>query len=154
VAITKAHRQFDIEIEKPVVKIGLKDVTVMCIDNDPDVLNGMIELLGAWHCNVLSADSFEQAKKVFRNHQNDIEILLVDYQLNNNQDGLTLTAELRDSANHFIPAILITATTESDIEERTHKANMGFMKKLVKPAALRAMMSAMLAKKLQDNYSE
>jgi len=154
VAITKAHRQFNIEIEKPVVKIGLKDVTVMCIDNDPDVLNGMIELLGAWHCNVLSADSFEQAKKVFRNHQNDIEILLVDYQLNNNQDGLTLTAELRDSANHFIPAILITATTESDIEERTHKANMGFMKKLVKPAALRAMMSAMLAKKLQDNYSE
>ena len=154
VAITKAHRQFDIEIEKPLVKIGLKDVTVMCIDNDPDVLNGMIELLGAWHCNVLSADSFEQAKKVFRNHQNDIEILLVDYQLNNNQDGLTLTAELRDSANHFIPAILITATTESDIEERTHKANMGFMKKLVKPAALRAMMSAMLAKKLQDNYSE
>ena len=103
---------------------------------------------------MLSADSFEQAKKVFRNHQNDIEILLVDYQLNNNQDGLTLTAELRDSANHFIPAILITATTESDIEERTHKANMGFMKKLVKPAALRAMMSAMLAKKLQDNYSE
>jgi Na+/proline symporter/signal transduction histidine kinase/CheY-like chemotaxis protein len=154
VAITKAHRQFNIEIEKPVAKIGLKDVTVMCIDNDPDVLNGMIELLGAWHCNVLSADSFEQAKEVFSNHQNDIEILLVDYQLNNNQDGLTLTTQLRNTANHFIPAILITATTESDIEERTHKANMGFMRKLVKPAALRAMMSAMLAKKLQDNYSE
>ncbi|NQZ88750.1 MAG: PAS-domain containing protein [Colwellia sp.] len=154
VAITKAHRQFNIEIEKPVAKIGLKDVTVMCIDNDPDVLNGMIELLGAWHCNVLSADSFEQAKEVFSNHQNDIEILLVDYQLNNNQDGLTLTKQLRETANHFIPAILITATTESDIEERTQNANVGFMRKLVKPAALRAMMSAMLAKKLQDNYSE
>jgi len=154
VTITKAHRQFNIEIEKPVAKIGLKDVTVMCIDNDPDVLNGMIELLGAWHCNVLSADSFEQAKDVFSNHQNDIEILLVDYQLNNNQDGLTLTKQLRETANHFIPAILITATTESDIEERTQKANVGFMRKLVKPAALRAMMSAMLAKKLQDNYSE
>jgi len=154
VTITKAHRQFNIEIEKPVAKIGLKDVTVMCIDNDPDVLNGMIELLGAWHCNVLSADSFEQAKDVFSNHQNDIEIVLVDYQLNNNQDGLTLTKQLRETANHFIPAILITATTESDIEERTQKANVGFMRKLVKPAALRAMMSAMLAKKLQDNYSE
>ncbi|MFB0981244.1 MAG: PAS-domain containing protein [Alteromonadaceae bacterium] len=154
VAITKAHRQFNIEIEKPVAKIGLKDVTVMCIDNDPDVLNGMIALLGAWHCNVVSADSFEQAKKVFSNHKNDIEILLVDYQLNNNQDGLTLTTELRHTANHFIPAILITATTETDIEERTQKANVGFMRKLVKPAALRAMMSAMLATKLQENYSE
>jgi Na+/proline symporter/signal transduction histidine kinase len=154
VAITKAHQQFNLNIEKPVAKIGLRDVTVMCIDNDPDVLNGMIALLGAWHCNVVSADSFEQAKKVFSNHKNDIEILLVDYQLNNNQDGLTLTTELRHTANHFIPAILITATTETDIEERTQKANMGFMRKLVKPAALRAMMSAMLAKKLQDNYSE
>jgi CheY-like chemotaxis protein len=126
----------------------------MCIDNDPDVLNGMVELLSAWQCNVLSADSFEQAKEVFSQHQNEVEILLVDYQLNNNQDGLTLTKQLRDTANHFIPAILITATTESDIEERTQQANMGFMKKLVKPAALRAMMSAMLAKKLQDNYLE
>ena len=126
----------------------------MCVDNDPDVLNGMIELLSTWQCNVLSADSFEQAKEVFSDSQNDIEILLVDYQLNNNQDGLTLTKQLRDTANHFIPAILITATTESDIEERTQQANMGFMKKLVKPAALRAMMSAMLAKKLQDNYLE
>jgi DNA-binding response OmpR family regulator len=74
--------------------------------------------------------------------------------VNNNQDGLTLTTELRHTANHFIPAILITVTTESDIEEKAHKANMGFMRKLVKPATLRAMMSAMLAKKLQDNYSE
>jgi Na+/proline symporter/signal transduction histidine kinase len=153
-AITKAHRQFNIKIEKPIAKVGLKNVTVMCVDNDPDVLNGMIELLSTWQCNVLSADSFEQAKEVFSDSQNDIEILLVDYQLNNNQDGLTLTKQLRDTANHFIPAILITATTESDIEERTQQANMGFMKKLVKPAALRAMMSAMLAKKLQDNYLE
>jgi len=153
-AITKAHRQFNIQIEKPIAKIGLKDVTVMCIDNDPQVLNGMIELLSAWQCNVLSADSFEQAKEVFSDSQNDIEILLVDYQLNNNQDGMTLTTQLRETVSHFIPAILITATTESDIEERSRLANMGFMRKLVKPAALRAMMSAMLAKKLQDNYLE
>ena len=153
-AITKAHRQFNIKIEQPVTKIGLKDVTVMCIDNDPDVLNGMTELLSAWQCNVLSAESFEQAIAIFAQHQNEVEILLVDYQLNNNQDGLTLIKALRASSNHYIPAILITATTDSDIEEKTHKADVGFMRKLVKPAALRAMMSALLAKKLQDNYSE
>jgi Na+/proline symporter/signal transduction histidine kinase/CheY-like chemotaxis protein len=153
-AITKARPQLNVHIEKPVAKIGLKDVTVMCIDNDPDVLNGMVELLTAWQCNVLSADSFEQAQEVFSNHQNDIEILLVDYQLNNNYNGIALIEQLRSTANHYIPAILITATTESDIEEKTQQADIGFMRKLVKPAALRAMMSAMLAKKLQDNYLE
>jgi Na+/proline symporter/signal transduction histidine kinase len=153
-AITKANPNFKITIEKPLVKVGLKDVTVMCIDNDPDVLNGMVELLSAWQCNVLSADSFEQAKEQFLLHPNEVEILLVDYQLNNNQDGLTLIKTLRESSNLYIPAILITATTDSDIEEKAQQADVGFMRKLVKPAALRAMMSAMLAKKLQDNYLE
>ena len=126
----------------------------MCIDNDADVLNGMTELLSAWQCNVLSADSFEQAKELFSLHPNEVEILLVDYQLNNNQDGLTLIKALRISSSHYIPAILITATTDNDIEEKAQQADIGFMKKLVKPAALRAMMSAMLAKRLQDNYLE
>ena len=140
-------------IHKPTAKVGFSGVTVMCIDNDPDVLNGMIELLSIWQCNVIAADSFEQAKQLFTNNGNYIEILLVDYQLNNNHDGLTLIASLREQCNHYIPAILITATTDADIEEKTQAADVGYMKKLVKPAKLRAMMSAMLAKKLQENYS-
>jgi Na+/proline symporter/signal transduction histidine kinase len=154
IAVEKTQAVFNPVIMKPMTKVGLKGVTVMCVDNDPDVLNGMIELLTAWQCNVLSADSFEQAQEVFTQHENEIEILLVDYQLNNNQDGLTLTAQLREDCNHYLPAILITATTDADIEEKTQAADVGFMRKLVKPAALRAMMSAMLAKKLHDNYLE
>ena len=140
-------------IEKPSVKIGFSDITVMCIDNDPDVLSGMVELLSAWQCNVLAADSFEQAQSIFTQHSNDIQILLVDYQLDNDHNGLNLISLLREKCPHHIPAILITATTDSDIEEKTKAANVGYMRKLVKPASLRAMMSALLAKNLQDKYS-
>ena len=140
------------EVIRP--KASLQGVTVLCIDNDAAVLKGMLALLGAWQCQVYGAESFEQALTVFSEHQNEIDILLVDYQLDNNQDGLSLIAKIRHQANSIIPAILITATTDSDIEEKTQRANVGFMRKLVKPAALRAMMSAMLAKHLQDNYLE
>lgn len=139
-------------IEKPMVKVGFSDITVMCIDNDPDVLSGMVELLSTWQCNVLAADSYEQALQMFSEHDNDIEILLVDYQLNNHYNGLTLIANIREQCNHYLPAILITATTDEDIEFKTQQADVGYMRKMVKPAALRAMMSAMLAKKLQDKY--
>jgi len=135
-------------------KTSLQGATVLCIDNDPAVLSGMLELLGAWQCKVYGAESFEQALSVFSEHQNEIDILLVDYQLNNNHNGLNLIAKIRHQVNSVIPAILITATTDSDIEEKTQRVNVGFMRKLVKPAALRAMMSAMLAKRLQDNYLE
>ncbi len=135
-------------------KAGLQGATVLCIDNDEAVLSGMTELLTAWQCNVLGASSFEQAISVFTEYQNEIDILLVDYQLDNNQDGLTLIAQIRRHQLSPVPAILITATTEHNIEEKAKSANVGFMRKLVKPAALRAMMSSMLAKRLQDNYLE
>ncbi|PCI61525.1 MAG: hybrid sensor histidine kinase/response regulator [Gammaproteobacteria bacterium] len=135
-------------------KVSLQGATVLCIDNDTAVLNGMIALLTAWQCQVYGAESFEKALSVFNDHQNEIDILLVDYQLDNNQNGLNLITKIRYQTNNVIPAILITATTDSDIEGKTQRANVGFMRKLVKPAALRAMMSAMLAKHLQDNYLE
>jgi len=140
--------------------VALKDITVLCIDNDPDVLSGMVELLSAWQCNILAADSRETALEEFANHSNEIDILLVDYQLGyqaedpqgKQVDGLTLIKDLRSQCHHSLPAILITATTEAGIEDKAKSYDVGYMRKLVKPAALRAMMSAMLAKKLQADY--
>lgn len=152
VEVERTLAQKEVLTVKPVINIGLRDVTVMCIDNDPDVLNGMVELLTAWDCNVLAAESYQQALSVYETHKNDIEILLVDYQLDGNFNGIALTAKLRKMSRHYVPAILITATTDSDLEEKTLAADIGFMRKLIKPAALRAMMSAMLTKKLQAKY--
>ena len=120
----------------------------------------MVELLSAWQCNIYAADSRETALQEFANHQSDIDILLVDYQLGyqpdlpagHQADGLTLIADMRRECNHYIPAILITATTEQGIEKKAKDADVGFMRKLVKPAALRSMISAKLAQKLQDDF--
>lgn len=152
VRVERTQTQQEVFVAKPVVNIGLSDVTVMCIDNDPDVLSGMVELLSAWGCNVLAADSFRQALSLFDDHKNEVEILLVDYQLDADFNGIALIARLRKLSRNHLPAILITATTDSDLEEKTLAADIGFMRKLVKPAALRAMMSAMLTKKLQAKY--
>ncbi|MBL4899763.1 MAG: PAS-domain containing protein [Colwellia sp.] len=144
----------------PAMSMGLKDITVLCIDNDPDVLSGMVELLSAWQCNVFAADSRETALQEFANHQNEIDILLVDYQLGyqpglpegQQADGLTLITDMRRKSHSSIPAILITATSEHGIEDKAKNVDVGFMRKLVKPATLRAMMSAKLAQKLQDDF--
>jgi signal transduction histidine kinase/PAS domain-containing protein len=135
-------------------KVGLQGATVLCIDNDAAVLNGMTALLTAWNCNVIGASSFDQALALYSQYSTEIDILLVDYQLDQDHDGLTLIAQIRRHQRSPIPAVLITATTENNIAEKAKSANVGFMRKLVKPAALRAMISAMLAKRLQDNYLE
>lgn len=161
VAVERACQLTQAPVQQaPVINMGLKDITVLCIDNDPDVLSGMVELLSAWQCNILAADSRDSALQEFKNHQSDIDILLVDYQLGyqaglpvgEQADGLTLIADIRKQCNHYIPAILITATTERGIDEKAQAADVGYMRKLVKPAALRAMMSAKLVQKLQADY--
>ena len=152
VSIPKVSSETVISAFKPKLSSNFKGVTVLCIDNDLDILNGMRELLQAWQCTVHTANSVASATEVFLAHRDEIAILLVDYQLNQGENGLALIKTLRKMCPHYLPAILITATTEIDIEERTKKHDVGFMRKLVKPAALRALMSAKLAQKLSANY--
>ncbi|MDG1732460.1 MAG: PAS domain-containing hybrid sensor histidine kinase/response regulator [Thalassotalea sp.] len=151
ISVPKVEAEQQVE-SIPAPKVGLQGVAVLCIDNDPKVLEGMLDLLNAWQCKVYGASSIQQAKDIYARHSN-IEIILADYQLDNDEDGLTLIKEIREQAQRKLPAILITATTEHDIEDKTQKANVGYMRKMVKPAALRAMMSAMLTESLQQNYS-
>jgi len=125
---------------------NLAGTAVLCIDNNPAILEGMLELMSSWDCEVYGANSYASAKEQFK--QCDFDILLVDYQLDNDEDGLTLISELRKVAP-TIPAILITATTEVGIADKAALAKVGLLRKLVKPAALRAMMSAQLTETLQ-----
>jgi Na+/proline symporter/signal transduction histidine kinase/ActR/RegA family two-component response regulator len=130
------------------IQTDLAGITVLCVDDNPAILEGMLELMSSWQCEVYGAISVPQAQGIFVQQQ-DIDILLVDYQLGDEQDGLALIAQLRQQQPD-IPAILITATTEADIEHKAALANVGLLRKPVKPAALRAMMSAQLSETLQS----
>ncbi|OUS24708.1 hybrid sensor histidine kinase/response regulator [Thalassotalea sp. 42_200_T64] len=137
----------------PVMQVSLEGVNVLCIDNEPDVLEGMKNLLSAWKCNVFCAKDSKQAITVFKRYQSSIDIILVDYQLDKNENGITLFKQLQEIRNYPLPAILITATTDDDVLKRSQIAGMSYLRKLIKPIALRALMSSLLTKTLQQNYS-
>ncbi|QUM89562.1 PAS-domain containing protein [Moritella sp. 36] len=132
-----------------IVPTDLTGTAVLCIDNNPAILEGMLELMSSWDCEVYGASSIASAMTIFK--QCDFDILLVDYQLDNDEDGLTLISALRE-INPAIPAILITATTEIGIADKAAAAKVGLLRKLVKPASLRAMMSAQLTETLQTQF--
>ena len=152
-----------VKTEPSVANITLQGVGVLCVDNETDVLNGMEKLLGAWKCRVYTASSPQQAEQVFAQYEDQIDILLVDYQLDGNEkvicseamkqiDGISLIEKLRAKCQHPKPAILITATTDEQVLIRTEKLAIGYLRKMIKPMALRALMSALLTKQLRMNY--
>ncbi len=139
--------------KSPAMPVSLEGVNVLCIDNEPDVLEGMKNLLSTWKCNVFCAKNSKQAITTFKQYQSGIDIILIDYQLDNNEDGISLYKQLQDLQNYPLPAILITATTDSDMLKRSQVAGMSYLRKLIKPIALLALMSSLLTKALQQNYS-
>jgi len=120
----------------------LTGTVVLCVDNNPAILDGMIELMASWQCEVYGASSILESQEILR-QQPDVEIVLADYQLDNDEDGLTLITSLRE-LQAGLPAILITATAEEGIQHRTESMDVGFMRKLVKPSVLREMMAQQL----------
>lgn len=131
----------------------LAGVTVLCIDNEADVLIGMEKLLTAWGCNVVTANDSATAIACFNKSQYQFDIILADYHLDNNEDGISLINTLQSIKNYPVPAILITATSDNEVLEQCQHAGIGYLRKLIKPVALRALMSSMLAKALQQNYT-
>ncbi|ABV37743.1 integral membrane sensor hybrid histidine kinase [Shewanella sediminis HAW-EB3] len=141
------------QIEKSEADIlTLHGVNVLCIDNDPNVLAGMTELLSGWKCKVYGANSVQQAKRKFEKHASEIDIMLVDYQLDDSLDGLALMAELQGLSDLPLPGILITATIDEAVVQQTKAMGYGYLRKIIKPIALRALMSATLAQSLRKNY--
>lgn len=133
--------------------VSLEGVSVLCVENDPNLLAAMVALLETWGCHILACDTAEQAYHYAIEYEDEIDMMLMDYQLSGDTSGLTLMEQLNKASSYGIPGILITATTDSDLPLRTIKAGFEFMRKPTKPAKLRALISTMLTAKMQRDYS-
>ena len=56
---------------------------VLCIDNEPKILDGMATLLGGWGCHVLKAPDLKSALTTVSDAKAVPSGLLVDYHLDN-----------------------------------------------------------------------
>ncbi|MBY6186458.1 hybrid sensor histidine kinase/response regulator [Marinobacter hydrocarbonoclasticus] len=130
--------------------VSLQGIRVLCVDNDPEVLAGMSELLGSWQCEVMTASDKAGAERWFR--VREIDIMLVDYQLDRGEDGLSLMQALQRQCGRPLPGLLISATTDEAVVAEAKALGFGFLRKLIKPAGLRAMMSALLMREWKQNY--
>ena len=108
---------------------------VWCIDDDENNLAAMSSLLTHWQCECHCFQSYEAALKA----EGEAELLLVDYHLDDDKDGLSLIQALREKADKNISAALLTASREADLIELCKSQQISYMAKPAKPAKLRAL---------------
>jgi Na+/proline symporter/signal transduction histidine kinase/CheY-like chemotaxis protein len=119
-------------------------IPVLCIDNDPKILDGMATLLRGWGCETFQAPDLPGAVATLRAVGKSPGGLLVDYHLDHG-NGIEAVAELRRLFGAEIPAVLITADRSPDVREAARALAIQVLNKPLKPASLRAVMSQWMA---------
>ncbi len=114
----------------------LAGLRVLCLDNDPDILSGMHSLLGRWGCQIYTAKNIDQALQL--QQQYDAQVWLVDQHLDDQQSGFQLLQQYLPSN---VMAALITADSDPALPQQVKQQGWIFLKKPLKPAALRAFLS-------------
>ncbi|WP_447731306.1 hybrid sensor histidine kinase/response regulator [Rhodanobacter soli] len=117
-------------------------LTVLCLDNDATILDGMRALLSRWGVDCRIALDVEQARGELA--RGPIDLILADYHLAEGVDGLQALQQLRGVLGELPPVAMITADGSSELKQRARALGYPVLHKPVRPAALRALLSALL----------
>ncbi|MEO3998096.1 PAS domain-containing hybrid sensor histidine kinase/response regulator [Mesorhizobium sp. CAU 1732] len=118
--------------------VMLDGVSVLCIDNDPRILEGMRLLLEGWRCRVTTAAGLrDQPAGTFDTKP---DVILADYHLDG-ENGLDVILALRDRWSADVPAILVTADRSNEMRTAAADLDVMVINKPVKPANLRTLLT-------------
>ena len=112
---------------------------VLCVDNEPDVLNGMQALLEGWGCIAMVAQNAAEAVEQLRRSGEVPEIILADFHLDSGT-GLEAVAALHAATKIQAPVIIITADHSAELQREVRTRGYTLLRKPLKAAALRAVM--------------
>src|SRR6187551_3792746 len=110
----------------PLSRTPMSGALIVCIENDPAILDGMKTLLTAWDAEVIAVADPDAAIAAIESSGSRVTGLLVDYHLDRG-NGVAAIREIRRRFGETIPAIL---------------------NKTVKPASLRALLGQWRAQQM------
>lgn len=123
----------------PLSKTPMSGALIVCIENDPAILDGMKTLLTAWDAEVIAVADPEAAIAAIEAAGGRVTGLLVDYHLDRG-NGVAAIRDIRRRFGDNIPAILITADRSPHVRAAAREEKIAVLNKPVKPASLRALL--------------
>ena len=120
----------------------LEGLSILCLDNDPLILEGMQQLLQTMGAQVTTAADRAQLLACFANGSRP-DIVLADYHLGDGDTGLNAVFEVRRHNGSDTPCIIISADDSDVIRDRAKAVGYRFLPKPVNATRLRALILAL-----------
>ncbi|WP_232109554.1 hybrid sensor histidine kinase/response regulator, partial [Pseudomonas juntendi] len=122
----------------------LRGAQVWVLDNDAAICAGMRTLLEGWGCKVITALSEEDLARQVDNYHAEANLLIADYHLDNDCNGLDAVARINARRTQPLPALMITANYSNDLKQQIRELGHTLMHKPVRPLKLKTAMSHLL----------
>lgn len=115
---------------------------VLLLEDDPAGREALAGLLRRWGCEVQACADLASALQVL--HVDTPQLLISDYRLAGQEDGLQAIERLREAAGLMLPALLISADLSPELHERCLPAHVIPLGKPLLPARLRQVLATQL----------
>lgn len=113
---------------------SIQGVRVLIIDDEPDILKGMSLLLSDMQCLVETAESHQQA--IANVTRITPDIILSDYRLKGDANGIDAVKELRKLLGQDVPVIITTGDTGASVLKQIKKEGFLMLSKPIAPKEL------------------
>lgn len=120
------------------------DALVLLVDDESAILRGMAELFDNWQIDLVAAHSAAEAEQELASLGRIPDVIVSDYRLPSNTDGIEVITHLRQKFGLDIPAILVTGDTAPDTILRITQAGIPLLHKPLRPAKLRALLTHLI----------
>lgn len=130
--------------------LTLEGRTIVVVEDEPSVLNGLEALLKGWGARIVAFDSVAACRAWAESAQASTgkpDLLIVDYRLEPGVTGIDALAVLRTRFGQHMPAIVITGSTMSSLDLEAQQKDFHLLIKPVVPNKLRAMIAFKLGVK-------
>ena len=128
-----------------VPKDTLSSAIAVMIDDQESILDGMRELFVGWGCTAITAVDGRTAVLELARRERRPDIVIADYHLEDGFTGVGAVDEVRAVFGSTIPGLIITADRSPEVLDVVRRRGLHLLKKPVKPAKLRALVSHLLA---------
>lgn len=123
---------------------GAAGRTLVAIEDDLAILDGLKRLLTAWGVEVFAASTVEDALTQVSRAGRHPDIVIADYRLSGGLTGIHAVASVRAAFGQALPAIVITGDTSPSVTDAIRASGCRLAHKPIEPRALRRHIDELL----------
>jgi signal transduction histidine kinase/CheY-like chemotaxis protein len=124
---------------------GFEGAKILLIENDQSGAEAMAALLEGWGCDVATTRSAADAAQRLSELGGAPDAIIADLHLDHGESGLSAVEEIRQQLKSNVPAMIITADYSEKAATEAGRYGLEVLKKPVKPAEMRALLSFLLS---------